>query len=91
MARQGWQVTMKSFGPQIMRRDPCLRRGHTARGRPPQAATARGDPFAGVPVSQLRLEGSEIAGPNGAREPLAFHLEPDTGQCLRAGGGVGPG
>ena len=63
---------MKSFEPRIGWRSPCLRLRHTARGRLPQAATAGGGLFAGVPVSQLRLEGGEIAGPNGAREPLAF-------------------
>jgi xanthine dehydrogenase YagR molybdenum-binding subunit len=42
-----------------------------ARERLLQAATAAGGPFAGTPASDLRLEGDEIVGPNGAREPLA--------------------
>ena len=46
----------------------------TARARLLQAAAAPEGPFAGMPVSQLRLEGGEIGGPGGAREPLAAIL-----------------
>jgi xanthine dehydrogenase YagR molybdenum-binding subunit len=45
-----------------------------ARDRLVQAAAAQGGPFAGMPVSQLRLEGGEVVGPNGARESLASIL-----------------
>jgi xanthine dehydrogenase YagR molybdenum-binding subunit len=42
-----------------------------ARDRLLEAPAARDGPFADVPVSGLRLEGGEMVGPNGAREPLA--------------------
>jgi xanthine dehydrogenase YagR molybdenum-binding subunit len=45
-----------------------------ARERLLQAAGADGAPFAGVPTSGLRLEGDEIVGPDGAREPLTSVL-----------------
>jgi xanthine dehydrogenase YagR molybdenum-binding subunit len=46
----------------------------TARDRLLQAAGAESGPFAGVPARELRLEGGEIVGPDGAREPLAAIL-----------------
>lgn len=46
----------------------------TARDRLLQSASTGGGPFAGVPARELRLEGGEIVGPGGAREPLAAIL-----------------
>jgi xanthine dehydrogenase YagR molybdenum-binding subunit len=47
---------------------------NTARDRLLQAAAGPDGPFAGVAVSQLRLEDGEIVGPDGARESLAAIL-----------------
>src|SRR5688500_781376 len=64
----GGSVTAGSIGGALA--EAC----DTARERLLQAAGASGGPFAGVAVSQLRLEDGEIVGPDGTREPLASIL-----------------
>lgn len=64
----GGSVTAGSIGGALA--NAC----DAARDRLLQAAGAEGGPFAGVPANELRLEGGEIVGPNGAREPLASIL-----------------
>jgi xanthine dehydrogenase YagR molybdenum-binding subunit len=80
----GGSVTAGSFSGALV--NAC----DAARDRLLAAAAGGGASFAGVPMSELRLEGGEIVGPDGAHEPLATILNRMPAGVLEVDGAWAP-